>query len=145
MPEELRVPLGHWKIFNPKPIVDVFDAGGLGDAQLTHGVLGVQFTGRFAKRKPTVDVVVGVDSWMFSTGRVDAMRLPVGWHRVWVLQSRLGPNCGAVQVFAGQVTVLEYRPNWAGPPGGKFISKGTRVMSPEQFLDYRTSQRAGEE
>ena len=144
LPQEWRVPLGHWKLFNPKPTVDVFDAGGLADAQLTHGVLGVEITGRFAKRKPTVEVDVGIDCWMFSTGRVDAIRLPVGWHRVCVAQTRLGPNCGAVYVFAGQVTVLEYRPNWAGPPGGKFISEGTRVMGPEEFLDYRMRQGAGD-
>ena len=85
-------------------------------------------------------MVIPTSSWLFSTARVDALRLTAGWYPIVVPQSRYGVNAGAVQILAGHVTLLEYRPNVWGPPGGKFVHNkidATDAMTTDDFLHWR--------
>lgn len=85
------------------------------------GAVSIVFLGRFAARKDQVPVRIGRDGLYFSTGRPDAHACPPAWYPIVVPQSRVGGNAGGVRVLADRVTVLGYRPNWLGPPGGSFI------------------------
>lgn len=56
-------------------------------------------------------------------------------------------NTGAVEVVAGHVTVLGYRSNIWGPPGGKFVRReiySYRLVRVEMFEELRRTGRLSE-
>lgn len=102
------------------PVRDAFDGAEVADGL---GALSIVFSGRFARREEVVKTTIGRDGRLFPTARPAALALSPGWYPLIVPQSRTGVNAGAVQILPGYVSVLEYRPNWLGPPGGKFVSR----------------------
>jgi len=117
--KERGQPSGDLQLGGDKKVVDAFRSTSTFSAN--DGAVAVTFVGRFVGRAERVHVIVGRTGWLFPTAGADAVRLEAGWYPIRVPQSRIGVNAGAVQILPGYVTLLEYRPNWLGPPGGKFV------------------------
>ena len=119
------------RFWNSEPAVDRAVLAGV-DVR-TRGAVAVRFTGRNAQRRSIIQVVVGNELWSFRTSTTDFVILPPGVYPVRVRQSRVGANAGACRVEYGQVTELEYRVNFWGPPGGKFIRKSAQFRPMADF------------
>ncbi len=71
---------------------------------------------------------------MLSTQRVDALAIAPGEWPILIPQSRVGVDAGVVMVEAGCVTLLTYKVNFPGPPGGRFLRTTGTILA---FTDFR--------
>lgn len=99
------------------------------------GAVAVEFVGRYSMRSETVTTDVGGMTWMLSTRRLSAVVMAPGDWPILVPQSRVGVNAGVVRVDADCVTLLTYKVNFPGPPGGRFLRKTGRILTFSESRD----------